>query len=73
MHMKSIETEQNYRDALKRLELIFDAAENTVEGDEAEILGAQIDNYENIHFPIEPPDPMEVVKFRLEQMKVRST
>ncbi len=68
MNIKPIKTEQDYQDALKRLEDIFDAAANTVEGDELEILGVLIDNYENIHFPIDLPDPIEAIKFRMEQL-----
>ena len=68
MNIKSIETEQDYRDALKRLELIFDAVRNSVEDDELEVMGILIDNYEKTHFPIDLPDPMEAIKFRMEQM-----
>jgi len=53
MSAKSLKTEQDYRDALKRLEIIFDAKPGTEEGNELEILAQLIDNYENIHFPIE--------------------
>ena len=57
MNIKPIKTEQDYQDALKRLENIFDAAPNTVEGDELEILGVLIDDYEKIYLPIDLPDP----------------
>ncbi len=53
MKVKSIKTEKDYQDALKRLDVIFDAAPNTKEGDELEILGALIDDYEKIYFPID--------------------
>ena len=49
----------NIKDALKRLEAIFDAVPNTNEGDELEILGVLIDNYETVHFPIDLPDPID--------------
>ena len=68
MNIKPIKTEQDYQDALKRLEVIFDAAPNTIEGDELEILGVLIDNYENIYFPVDLPDPIEAIKFRMEQL-----
>jgi HTH-type transcriptional regulator/antitoxin HigA len=48
--------------------LFFDASLNTPEGDELEILGMLIDNYENIHSPIELPDPIEAIKFRMDQL-----
>jgi HTH-type transcriptional regulator/antitoxin HigA len=68
MNIKPIKTEQDYQDAKKRLEDIFDAAPNTAEGDELEILGVLIDNFEKIHFSIDLPDPIEAIKFRMEQM-----
>jgi HTH-type transcriptional regulator/antitoxin HigA len=68
MNIKPIKTEQDYQDALKRLEAIFDAGSNTNEGDELEVLGVLIDNYEKIYFPIDLPDPIEAIKFRMEQL-----
>lgn len=68
MDIKLIKTETDYREALKRLEVIFDASLNTKEGDELEILGTLIDEYEKIHFPIELPEPNEAIKFRIEQL-----
>jgi HTH-type transcriptional regulator / antitoxin HigA len=68
MNIKPIKTEKDYKDALKRLEVIFDALPNSTEGDELEILGILIDNYEKIHFPINLPDPIEATKFRMVQL-----
>jgi HTH-type transcriptional regulator/antitoxin HigA len=68
MEIKPIKTEQDYVQALERLEMIFDAKIGTSEGDELEVLGILIDNYENEHFPIGLPDPIEAIKFRMEQM-----
>ena len=68
MNIKPIKTEQDYQNALKRLEAIFDAKAGTTEGDELEILGLLIDDYENKHFPIDLPDPIEAIKFRMEQL-----
>ena len=51
-----------------RLEIIFNAKNGTSEGDELEVLGILIDQYENEHFPIGLPDPIEAIKFRMEQM-----
>jgi HTH-type transcriptional regulator/antitoxin HigA len=56
MNIKPIKTEQDYRDALKRLDVIFDASPNTAEGDELEVLCVLVDNYEKIHFQIDSPD-----------------
>jgi HTH-type transcriptional regulator / antitoxin HigA len=70
MKMKVIKTEADYNKALKRLEVIFDAPANTLDGDEAEILGILIEKYEDEHYPIEAPDPIEAIKFRMEQMEM---
>lgn len=68
MEIKPIKTEQDYQVAMARLETIFDAKPGTPEGDELEVLGVLIDNYERTHFPIDLPDPIEAIKFRMEQM-----
>lgn len=62
MKIKPIKSEQDYEKALERLEMIFDSAINTEEGDEAEILSLLIDNYENQYYPIVAPDPIEAIK-----------
>lgn len=71
MKLKPIKTEKDYRNALERLELIFDAKIDTKEGDEAEILSLLIENYENEHYPIEAPDPIEAIKIRMEELNMR--
>jgi HTH-type transcriptional regulator/antitoxin HigA len=68
MEIKPIKTENDYNQALERLEVIFDAKKDSSEGDELEVLGILIDQYENEHFPIGMPDPIEAIKFRMEQM-----
>ena len=67
MNINLIKTEKDYNQALERLELIFDAKKGTENGDELELLGMLIDQYENEHFPIDLPDPIEAIKFRMEQ------
>jgi len=71
MKIKPIRNEQDYQKALERLDVIFDAKRGTEEGDELEILSILIDNYENEHFPIGMPDPIEAIKFRMEQMGMK--
>jgi len=68
MEIKPIKTENDYNQALERLETIFDAKKDTPEGDELEVLGILIDQYENENFPIGLPDPIEAIKFRMEQL-----
>ena len=71
MKIKPIKIEKDYKKALKRLELIFDATPNSKDGDEAEILSLLIENYENKHYPIDPPDPIEAIKIRMEEMNLK--
>ena len=71
MKITPIKNEKDYQNALNRLEKIFDAKMGTQEGDELEILSILIDKYENEHFPIEMPDPIEAIKFRMEQMGMK--
>lgn len=68
MTIKPIKTEKDYQQALDRLEIIFDAKKNSAEGDELEILSILIETYENENFPIGFPDPIEAIKFRMEQL-----
>ena len=71
MDIKPIKIETDYRVALKRLEEIFDAELGTPESDELDILGLMIDDYENKHYPIEAPDPIEAIKIRMEEMHLK--
>lgn len=71
MDIRPIKTKIDYKNALTRLEQIFDAPVNSVEGDEAEILSLLIENYENQHYSIEAPDPVEAIKIRMEEMNLK--
>jgi HTH-type transcriptional regulator/antitoxin HigA len=73
MNIKPIKTKKDYEQAISRLELIFDSKKGTKNGDELEILGMLIDNYENEKFPIGFPDPIEAIKFRMEQLGYNQT
>lgn len=68
MKLKLIKNEKDYIQTLERLEKIFDAKKGTKEGDELEILGILIEKYEEEYFPIDMPDPIEAIKFRMEQL-----
>lgn len=68
MVLRPIKTKKEYRFALERLEKIFDAKPGTKEGDELEVLGILIEKYENANFPVDFPDPIEAIKFRMEQL-----
>lgn len=71
MKIKPIRSDEDYYNALERLEQIFDAPIGTDEGDEAEILSLLIENFENTHYPIEAPDPIEAIKIRMEEMSLK--
>lgn len=68
MDIKVLKTEDDYNQALNRLDEIFHAPADSKKGDEAELLSILIEKYEDDHYPIEPPDPIEAIKFRMEQM-----
>lgn len=70
MDIKAIKSEQDYDQALKHLEKIFHAEADTPEGNEAEVLSILIEKYEDEHYPIGMPDPIEAIKFRMEQMNM---
>lgn len=71
MNIKLIKSEEDYQASLKRLESIFDAEPDTQEDDQLEVVSFLIDAYEKEHFPIEAPDPIEAVKFRMEQLGIK--
>ena len=67
MNIKPIRSDDDLRAAFKRLEPIFQAQEGTPEADEMDVLVTLIEAYEHRHFPIGPADPVEAIKFRMEQ------
>lgn len=71
MIIKPIKTADDYTRALERLDIIFDAPANSIEGDEAEILILLIENYENQYHSIDMPDPIEAIKIRMEEMDLK--
>jgi len=73
MKIRMIKTEEDYQNALKRIEKIFDAPEKSPEGEESEILSILLEKYEDTNFPIESPDPIEAIKFRMEQSDMTRT
>mgnify|MGYP002867529886 CR=1 FL=1 len=70
MNIRAIKTEEDYNEALQRLEEIFHAPPDSTEGDEAEVLSILIEKYEEENYPIEAPDPIEAILFRMEQMNM---
>jgi HTH-type transcriptional regulator/antitoxin HigA len=68
MQIKPIRTEEDYDDAMARLEEIFGAPPDSPESDELEILLALAGAYEKKHHRIEPPDPVTLLEYRMDQM-----
>ena len=73
MNIKPIRTKKDHEQVLTKLEMIFDSKKGTEEVDELNILGILIENYENEKFPIGFPDPIEAIKFRMEQLGYNQT
>jgi HTH-type transcriptional regulator / antitoxin HigA len=71
--MKLIKTKKEYNEALKKAETFFNSGvkKGTSKGDELEILLLLIEKYEEEHFPIDAPDPVEAIKFRMDQMDLK--
>jgi HTH-type transcriptional regulator / antitoxin HigA len=67
MKMAPIKNEKEYQTALKELEKVFDAEPGTSEGDIGEVLVLLIEDYEKKHFPIDSPDPIEAIKYIMEE------
>ncbi|HVY74392.1 MAG TPA: helix-turn-helix domain-containing protein [Puia sp.] len=67
MPLKIIRTKKEYQASLERFENIFQAKAGTAESDEADVLALLIKDYENRHYIIEAPSPIEAIKYRMEQ------
>lgn len=63
-----IQTEDDYEKALREIERLWDADLNTPEGEKLQILGVLVDAYEDTHFPINKPTPIQAIKFRMDQL-----
>ena len=68
MNIKPINTRKDHRTALKRIEQLWDAKPKTREGNELDILVTLVSAYEDKHFPISISDPVEAIKFRMDQL-----
>jgi HTH-type transcriptional regulator/antitoxin HigA len=65
--LKPLKTEKDYEDALAQIDKLWNAKPNSPEEDMLDILVTLIEKYEDKHFPIDPPDPIEAIKFMIEQ------
>src|SRR5438105_4288080 len=67
MEIRPIRSEADYEQALRRVETLWGSSQGTSRGDELDVLVTLIEAYENEHFPINLPNPIQAIKFRLEQ------
>ena len=68
MDIRAIRTKLDYRRTLKEIEALMDAAPNTPKGERLDVLVALVESYERKHYALDLPDPVEAIKFRMEQM-----
>ena len=66
-NLKPIRRKADYEAAMAEIERLWGARSGTPEGDRLDILATLVDAYENEHYPMDPPDPIEAIKFRMEQ------
>src|SRR5262245_58686849 len=67
MNIKPIKTRKDYRNALKEIESLMSAKADTPAGDRLDVLTTLVEAYERVHFPLDLPDAVEAIKFRMEQ------
>jgi HTH-type transcriptional regulator/antitoxin HigA len=67
MEIKILKTSTDYDAALERIDTLMDAAPGSADEEELELLAILVEKYEQEYFPIELPDPVEAIKFRMEQ------
>jgi len=72
MKIKPIKTEDDYKAALERIDALFDAKPNTLKGDELEVLITLVSAYEDEHYKIDAPDPVEAIKHIMEAQGMRA-
>jgi HTH-type transcriptional regulator/antitoxin HigA len=66
MEIRPIRTQTDYQEALREIELLFDAEPNTPEYDQLDVLSTLVEAYEKVHFPIEIPDPIEAIQYYMD-------
>jgi len=67
MTIKPIRTNKDYDKAMSRIEMLLDAKSGSAERDELEVLSILVADYEDVHFPMDIPDPIDAIRARLEE------
>jgi HTH-type transcriptional regulator / antitoxin HigA len=68
--LKPIRTEADYDTAMAEIENLWGAKNGTPEGDRLDVLATLVEAYETRHYPMDPPDPIEAIRFRMEQQRI---
>lgn len=71
MNIKPLKTEQDYDDALARIDQLMDSELGSPEGDELDVLSVLVEKYEDINHPIEAPNPIEAIRVKMEQFGLK--
>jgi HTH-type transcriptional regulator/antitoxin HigA len=72
MNWTILKTESDYTKALERLDKIFDVEPNSLDFAEVELLGLLISNYENKHYPIATPNPIDAIKLKMDELGLKN-
>ncbi|MBK8805238.1 MAG: helix-turn-helix domain-containing protein [Bacteroidales bacterium] len=78
MNARILKTEKEYNEACERIYILINSSENDInpdspEGEEIQLLSLLVEKYEQEHFPIDAPNPIEAIKFRMEQMNLKQS
>jgi len=71
MKIKPIRTRKDHEQAVKEIERLWGARKESEDGDKLEILVTLVSAYDDEHYPIDPPDPIDAIRFRMEQMGLK--
>ena len=71
MKIKPLKTDTDYKSALQHVQRLWNAEPDTANGDDLDVLITRIEVYEAMHHPIDPPDPIDAIKFRMDQKGLR--
>jgi HTH-type transcriptional regulator / antitoxin HigA len=71
VEVKPIRTEQDCESAMSEIEALWGARSGTTEGDRLDVLATLVEAYESHRYPMDPPDPIDAIKFRMEQLGLK--
>ena len=71
MNIKPLKTEQDYDAALARIDQLMDSEPESPDGDELDVLSVLVEKYEDVNHPIEAPNPIEAIRFKMEQFGLK--